>query len=152
IPLGSSSATPVIRPGPIRASGCFFSRAQKPLAALTLGVRHRGGSARQRVLRDRRQWTRQTDSEARALTLLALDLDSAAMQIDRHLDEIEAYARTDDARYIAAAMIALEQMSEIARRNADAAVRNRDDDRIGRRLGLDLDDAASGRILDGVSQ
>ena len=142
----------MISPGPIRARGCCFNRLQKPLGALTLGVRQRDGGARRRVLHDRRQLTRQAGDEARALTLLARDLDSAAMQIDRHFDEVEADAGADDTRYVAAAVIALEQMLEITRRDADAAVRDRNDDRIGRRLGLDLDGAAGGRIFDGIGQ
>jgi hypothetical protein len=33
MPLGSSSATPVINPGPTRARGCSFSRAQTLVGA-----------------------------------------------------------------------------------------------------------------------
>src|ERR1700674_4900969 len=35
MPLGSSSATPVISPGPTRASGCSFTRPQRTRKAFT---------------------------------------------------------------------------------------------------------------------
>ena len=53
------------------------------------------------------------------------------MQFDRHLHEVKANPSTDDARYVAAAVIALEQTVEIARWNADAAIGNGDGDGVG---------------------
>src|ERR1035438_8395556 len=42
MPLGSASATPVMRPGPTRAKGCSFSRVQKFRRILCV-LRHENG-------------------------------------------------------------------------------------------------------------
>src|ERR1700722_8458587 len=65
---------------------------------------------------------RQPNDKARSPALLALDVDSTLVKIDSRLDQIKADAGPDDARNIAAAVIAFEQPAEIGLGNADAAV------------------------------
>ena len=56
-----------------------------------------------------------------------VDLDAAFVQVDRHLDQIEADAGPDDSGDVAAAVIALEQPIEVAGRDANAAIGDGDD-------------------------
>src|SRR5437588_11567959 len=69
---------------------------------------------------------RQPHRKARAFALAAINGDAPAMQIDDHLDEVEPHSGSHDARYIAAAVIALEQPIEVLFGNADPAVDDRD--------------------------
>src|SRR5208282_235289 len=94
----------------------------------------------------------QPHGETRALALLAFDLDAAAVHVDRHLDEVEPDAGSDNSRHVAAAVIALEQPIEVGPGNADAVVGNGDDDRIRGNAGIDVDRAAAWRVLDGVGK
>src|ERR1700722_20053398 len=98
------------------------------------------------------QSDRQRNREPRALILSAFDPDGSAMQIDQHLDQIKSEAGADDSGNIAAAVVALEQTIEVCPRNADAAVRNRDGDAIELDGGRDPDEAAAGRVFDGVGE
>ena len=69
------------------------------------------------------------------------------------LTRVEPDPGADDARHVAAAEIALEQAGNVAGRDADAVVLDRDDDDAvpldGR---ADLHKTAAGRILDGIGQ
>ena len=56
---------------------------------------------------------RQTNGKPRALPFPAFDLDATAMQIDGQLDEIKPDAGADDARDIAAAIVATEDLVEV---------------------------------------
>src|SRR5215471_9766541 len=122
-------------------------------------LRHRWrlGGRRRRLMRRRirnvdRQLDRQPDGEAGTFALLARDLDPAAMQIGHHLHEVEPDAGPDDAGDIAAAVIALKQSIEIARRNPDSVVGDGNDDIAVGGGGADLDRAAARRIFERVGK
>src|SRR5208282_1278264 len=95
---------------------------------------------------------RQTYGEAGAFPFPALHLDAAAVQIDGHLDQIEAETGSYDSRNVAATVIALEQTFEVAGGNAESPVGDSDDDVIRNDLGVDFDCAATRRVLDGIGQ
>ncbi len=99
-----------------------------------------------------RKIERQPYRKASALAFPALDLDAATMQIDHHLHEVEPNARPDDARNIAAAMIALEQTIKILRGNADAVVLDGNHHVVGLDSSIDLDRPGGRGIFDGIGQ
>ncbi len=74
------------------------------------------------------------------------------MQVDHHLDEIEPDAGADDARNIAAAMIALEQPIEIAGGNADAVIGDGDDNFVGDNFGVTSMAPPSGEYLTALAR
>ncbi len=83
---------------------------------------------------------------------LAVHLDAAAVQLDRHLYQVETDPGADDSGNVAAAVIAFEQMNKVGGRDADAAIGNPDNDVAGGDLGLNRDRAAMRRIFDGVGE
>src|SRR3984885_11062996 len=87
--------------------------------------------------------SRQANGKARALALLALHLDAAMVQLDRHLDEVKADPGADDTGDIAAAVIALEQAIEIVGGNTDTAIGDGNDNLVRGAVRLDLDRAAA---------
>src|SRR5262249_15133229 len=99
-----------------------------------------------------RRLERQPDGEARSLAFLAVDGDTAAVQIDHHLHEVEADAGADNPRHVAAAEVAFEQAALVGGRNADALILNRYDEAAVLRPRGDPDAAAAGRILDRVGE
>src|SRR5271163_1407071 len=88
----------------------------------------------------------------RPLAFFTPHLNTAAMHLDGHLDEVEAYAGADNARDVAAAVIALEQPIEVGRGNADARICDGDDGLLPNGRSLDLDRAAARRIFDGIRE
>ncbi len=90
----------------------YDSSLAQDLPTLVRQLRLLDGSGRGIGRSDRRdlrgRLDRQPHREPGPLAFLALDRDTAAMQIDHHLDEVKSHSGPDDARNITATVITLE--------------------------------------------